>query len=173
MAINPELSPLTPAEAAEAVAVGVQSIRRWCEWHAGHLSVGASPGPGIPRRLTQRDVEVLKVVKELRYQGLQTDAINDRLKSMAFPEIADSADSDSAVTVADSVEATPGAQARQGGAIVPKVEPEFITSIERRFAALERSAQEQRATWWHVAVGIGIGLGMAAVAELFALVARR
>src|SRR5690349_16356919 len=127
MAINPELSPLTPHEAAVAVGVGVQSIRRWCEWHAIHLSAGASPGPGVPRRLVARDVEVLKMVKDLRYQGLQTEAINDRLKTMAFPEIADNVDIDNAVTVADSVKAAPGAQQSQAGAIVPKVDAEFIT----------------------------------------------
>ena len=74
------------------MGVGVQSIRRWCEWHSLHLSPGASPGPSVPRRLTKRDVEVLKEVKALRYQGLQTEAINDRLDTMVFPEVDNAAD---------------------------------------------------------------------------------
>lgn len=171
MAYSESLSPLTPAEAAEAVGVGVQSIRRWCEWHAMHLSAGASPGSGVPRRLVARDVEVLKVVKELRYQGLQTEAINERLKTMAFPDIADSIESDNAVTVADSADTLPVVQETSSAVQLPIVALNDLRSeFNAKFTALEQRTRPN--VWWFVA-GLVAGLGFAAVAELFALVARR
>jgi len=141
MAINNSLSPLTPHEAAEAVGVGVQSIRRWCEWHGVHLSAGASPGPGIPRRLTLRDVEVLITVKDLRYQGLQTEAINERLRSTAFPEIDDSPSDNpsmdsSEVTIAQPTSPEPHSEAPLMLAVV--------NDLQTQIRALQQARDEDK-----------------------------
>ena len=151
MPINPELSPLTPHEAAEAVGVGVQSIRRWCEWHAVHLSDSASPGPGIPRRLTRRDVEVLKAVKDLRYQGLQTEAINDRLAGMAFPEIDSPSDS---AGMAKAFIDSPTAQDARHATPAPIV---ALDDLEKLLEALERSRIKEDKITRHSLTMFGAG----------------
>lgn len=167
MASSESLSPLTPHEAAAAVGVGVQSIRRWCEWHAAHLSPGANPGAGMPRRLVARDVEVLKEVKDLRYQGLQTEAINEHLAGLTFPEI-EPGDQADALTV------PPASQEGQGAPQLPAVvHNDLQTKLDRLERSVVRIEAETRPNWWWFAVGLGAGLGLAAVAELFALVASR
>ena len=150
MPISTELSVFTPHEAATAVGVGVQSIRRWCEWHAIHLSDSASPGPGIPRRLTRRDVEVLKAVKDLRYQGLQTEAINDRLYSMVFPEI--DSQVDSAVTI--PITPTPDTNALDAQHSTPALTVALF-DLERRIDAKLEAIQRSREPSYFVGVGIG------------------
>lgn len=78
---------LAISEAAETVGVTIHSLRRWCEWHKAHLSPGANPDAGQPRRVTCVDVEVLRHVKALRSEGLQTVAINEQLAGLTFAEI--------------------------------------------------------------------------------------
>lgn len=75
------------SEAAAAVGASVHSLRRWCEWHAPHLSSGANPTSGQARRLDRRDIEVLRYVKAQRDEGLQTLAINKQLKGLTFAVI--------------------------------------------------------------------------------------
>lgn len=140
MPISTELSAFTPHEAATAVGVGVQSIRRWCEWHAIHLSDSASPGPGIPRRLTRRDVEVLKAVKDLRYQGLQTEAINDRLYNMVFPEI--DSQVDSAVTIPITPTPDTNALDAQHSTLAVRVALDDLRNeFDAKLAVLQRSRE--------------------------------
>ena len=172
MASSESLSFLTPHEVAAAVGVGVQSIRRWCEWHAAHLSPGANPGAGMPRRLVARDVEVLKEVKDLRYQGLQTEAINERLAGLTFPEIEEPGDqADNEQTALDAHPASPeGPGAAQLPAPVQNDLGLRLDRLERSLVEVQGAA---RPNWWWFAVGLGAGLGLAAVAELFALVASR
>ena len=78
---------LAISEAAEAIDVSIHSLRRWCEWHSTHLSPGANPPAGQARRLTGVDIEVLRHVKALRSEGLQTVAINEQLAGLTFAEI--------------------------------------------------------------------------------------
>ena len=171
MTSSESLSPLTPHEAASAVGVGVQSIRRWCEWHAAHLSPGANPGAGMPRRLVARDVEVLKEVKDLRYQGLQTEAINERLAGLTFPEIEPGDQADNEQTALDALPASP-----EGPGVAQLLTP-VQNDLGLRFERLERSMSEvqaeMRPRWWWFVAGVGVGLGAAVVGELFALVASR
>lgn len=153
MSNNSELSALTPHEAAGQVGVGVQSIRRWCEWHSIHLSSGASPGPGIPRRLNARDIEVLRQVKDLRYQGLQTEAINDRLADLTFPEI-----DTEAITTLDSEELAPvaaqeGLQQAQGIIVT-------LEAMQRQLDGLQAERANRRAGWERDALIFVIGLGV-------------
>ena len=78
---------ITSGDAATEIGVGVHTIRRWCEWHAVHLSPGANPPPGAPRQIVWRDILVFKAIKEMRSQGLQTPAINERLASMTIATV--------------------------------------------------------------------------------------
>jgi len=169
MAIKDSLSDLTPHEAAQAVGVGVQSIRRWCEWHAAHLSPMASPGPGLPRRLTPRDVEVLKVVKDYRYQGLQTDVINEQLQGLSFAEIDNQVDSETYTVAPTDAPASP----QQVQAMLAVIET--VNAVQRRLEAVEAvgkvSQQNRRDAIYLIAIGIVIGLlfavGMIVLALLY------
>jgi DNA-binding transcriptional MerR regulator len=76
-----------PHEAAILTGVSVHSIRRWCEYHAAYLSPRANPESGVQRRLTPRDVEVMKHVKSLRDDSLSVNLINEQLAGLTFAEI--------------------------------------------------------------------------------------
>lgn len=84
MNVNPLQQTFTPSEAARRLDTGAHNVRRWAEWHAEHLSQAANPGQDRPRRFTLRDIEVLRSVKALREQGLQTDTINQQLAQITF-----------------------------------------------------------------------------------------
>jgi len=156
MAIKEGLSDLTPHEAAQAVGVGVQSIRRWCEWHAAHLNPMASPGPGLARRLTPRDVEVLKAVKAYRYQGLQTDVINEQLQGLSFAEIDNQVDSETNTVAPMELPASP----QQAQAMLAVLET--VNAVQRRLETVEAagkvSQQNRRDAIYLIAIGIVIGL---------------
>lgn len=128
----------TPAEAAALVGVPVHSIRRWCEYHKPHLSETANPEPHQARRLTRRDIEVLRTVKDLRDQGLTVPVINERLRDMVFGDI-DSTDSSPNTSLT--------APASPGTAITPLMVVDAMQSalapVEARLQALEA----QRPTW--------------------------
>jgi hypothetical protein len=88
----------SPAAAAKLISrppanepVNVHTLRRWCALHAAYLSPGANPNanqsgdaPAASRWLTDRDIEVLRTVAQLRADGESTVAINDRLAGMTF-----------------------------------------------------------------------------------------
>jgi DNA-binding transcriptional MerR regulator len=79
---------LTVGEAAQAVGVEPHTLRRWCGYHAAHLSEGANPaGNGVARRLTWRDVEILRSVRTLRAQGLTVEQVNERLPDVVVGEV--------------------------------------------------------------------------------------
>ena len=145
---------LAISEAAETVGVTIHSLRRWCEWHKAHLSPGANPPTGQPRRLTGVDIEVLRHVKALRSEGLQTVAINEQLAGLTFAEI-DTGDH----SPVDSEEIAPTAAQEKlqqtPGAIVA---PEYLMAIERRFEALEAARQEDRRDRFDQLTMLGIGV---------------
>lgn len=136
MANNDRQTTITPAVAAQRLGVEVYTVRRWCDWHAAHLSPTASPGAGALRRLTQSDVEVLSMVRDLRAQGLHTETINEQLEGVTFAVV----DTDEQ-SAGDSEElATQNApESHQNAAIVA---PEYFMAIERRFEALEASRRD-------------------------------
>ena len=163
-----EQTTLTPAKAAELVGVEVYTIRRWCDWHAAHLSPGASPGAGALRRLTMRDIEVLKTVRDLRAQGLTTATINEQLAGVTFPEIEPGDQVDTAL------DAHPASPEGPGAAQLPApVQNDLALRLDRLERSLVEVQGAARPNWWWFAVGLGAGLGLAVVAELFALVASR
>ena len=148
-----EQTTLTPAKAAELVGVEVYTIRRWCDWHAAHLSPGASPGAGALRRLTMRDIEVLKTVRDLRAQGLTTATINEQLAGVTFPEIEPGDQADNEQTALD---APPASQEGLGAAQLPApVQNDLVLRLDRLERSLVEVQGEARPRWWWFAVGLG------------------
>lgn len=156
----------TPHSTANMLEITPVTLRRWCAAHAAFLSPGANPPErGEARRFTGKDIEVLKHIKLLRAQGKTEAKINEQLRTLTFAEIETEANS-----TADSLEAS--ADSRQGPetAILAIQVLDAINAQNRKIEALEQSA---RPGWWLFVAGVLCGLGFAAVAELFALVARR
>lgn len=172
MVDNNPLQTFTPTEAAEMVGAGAHSIRRWAEWHSPHLSQGANPAPGAPRRFTGRDLEVLKHVKALREQGLQTLAINEQLTRLTFAEI----DTQSQpVETPAALNPLPTGQESPSAAQFPiMVLNDLENRFSAKFAALEQTKEEvkrsrQRDTLIYLlgfASGIVLAVGLLAVAAL-------
>jgi len=146
----------SPTFTAELLGIKPLTLRRWCDYHADHLSAGTNPPSGQARRFTDKDIEILKHIKHLRSQGFNTATINAQLAGVAFA-IVDN-DEQSAI---DSEELAP--TTAQGGlqqAPASGLAPEYLTAIERRFWALERRRFD---TITVLGVGICIGLLFAAI----------
>lgn len=151
-----------PAHVSQQLGVSAFTVRRWCEWHSDHLSPGANPSPGRPRKLDDRDLEVLRHVAQLRNQGLQTTEINTQLASMVF-----------AVPVAqDAPPGLPEAHSTaHSTALAPNVAIDATTALQAitgRLDAIERT-QRDRFTWFlygFLACGVIFGL-MLLLAVLF------
>lgn len=163
----PDHNPLhtfAPHDLAGMFDISVMTIRRWAEYHAAHLSDGANPTTGQPRRFTWTDVETMRKIKAWRDNGLSVDAINAKLTEA-------NAEANTAVTVAVSAEPVPASQETPSASQLPMV---ALDDLEKRIdAKLEAMEQRNRPNLWWFAAGLAAGLGMAAVAELFALVAKR
>jgi DNA-binding transcriptional MerR regulator len=131
----------TPAEVASLVGVPVHSIRRWCEYHKEHLSPYATPEPGQARRLTRRDVEVLRTVKTLRAENLTGSVINERLRDFIFGEIDNSSNipPSTALTLEGSYAVQESPQ-QAPGAIVAV---EALQSVVAPLVALQQAQQAQ------------------------------
>jgi len=140
---------LTPAVAAQRLGVEVYTVRRWCDWHAAHLSPGASPGPGALRRLTQRDVEVLRYVRLLRAQGLTTTTINEQLHGLSFAEI-DTDDHN-----ADSSELAPPSAPdglQQSAGMITALE-----SLQRQITAIREASEQSKPARFDFVQGVAFG----------------
>lgn len=143
---------ITASEAARRIGVEVYTLRRWCDWHKEHLSKGANPGDGQIRRLTLRDVEVLRHVRTLRGNGLQTTQINEQLAGMTF-----------AIVETTAQDAPPGSQDSHSTALAQNVGIDSTLALQAfvgRLDAIER-AQRDRFTWFlygFLACGVLFGL---------------
>jgi hypothetical protein len=141
---------LIPADAAKEIGVSVHTIRRWCEWHAAHLSPQANPPPGAPRQVTWRDIEVFKTVKELRARGLQTPAINEELATLTFAVIEPYQDEPGT----EIVETTPPKpEENQTALLVLKT----INTVLERVEAIEANQQQANRQKWDSVTLIAIG----------------
>lgn len=163
----PDHNPLhtfAPHDLAGMFDVSVMTIRRWAEYHGAHLSPGANPTAGQPRRFSWADVETMRQIKAWRDAGLSVEAINAKLT-----EANEGANAETTTIVSPFVD-----DERPQNALNSTQNPimvvEDLRAIEARLAAVEQRTRPN--LWWFVA-GIAVGLGAAAVAELFALVARR
>lgn len=160
----------TPHATAALLDITPVTLRRWCDYHAAHLSTVANPLSGKARRFTGRDVEVLKHVRSLRTQGLTTADINEQLAGLTFAVI------DTDEHRADSGEIVP--QTAPEGlqqAPAPIVTVDTIIAIQRQIEALQQARQEdvrsRRDAIYLIAIGIVIGLlfavGMIVLAWLY------
>ena len=150
-------------EIAQTCNVTVNTVRNWCKEFGAYLSPGATVTSGH-RRFTERDRNVLLYVSQLRNENLQQSAILQRLSETKFPDI-DEPEEESAI------EPVQNAQETHSNAQLPLV---ALDDLRSEFnAKLEAMEQRNRPNLWWFAAGLAAGLGMAAVAELFALVARR
>lgn len=150
-------------EIAQTCNVTVNTVRNWCKEFGAYLSPGATVTTGH-RRFTERDKNVLLYVSQLRNENLQQSAILQRLSETKFPDI-DEPEEESAI------EPIQNAPETHSAAQLPMV---ALDDLRNEFnAKLEAMEQRNRPNLWWFAAGLAAGLGMAAVAELFALVAKR
>ena len=150
-------------EIAQTCNVTVNTVRNWCKEFGAYLSPGATVTTGH-RRFTERDKNVLLYVSQLRNENLQQSAILQRLSETKFPDI-DQPEEESAI------EPIQNAPETHSAAQLPMV---ALDDLRNEFnAKLEAMEQRNRPNLWWFAAGLAAGLGMAAVAELFALVAKR
>lgn len=150
-------------EIAQTCNVTVNTVRNWCKEFGAYLSPGATVTTGH-RRFTERDKNVLLYVAQLRNENMQQSAILQRLSETKFPDI-DQPEEESAI------EPLQNAPEAHSNAQLPMV---ALDDLRSEFnAKIEALEQRTRPNFWWFAIGLAAGLGMAAVAELFALVARR
>ena len=155
---------MTPAEAASILSINPHTVRRWCAAHAPHLSPDANPGKDALRRLTGRDLEVLREVQRLRAQGVQTEAINKRLAALAFAEVdtpAQTAQENDAQRLA-----TP-AQTAQDALLLPML----TDAMDKRLDALQRHVDRLERNQRDRVIVFGIGVGVGLVAAILLLLA--
>ena len=75
-----------PSDAAKACNTSVNTIRNWCRDYAAFLSPGAR-GNGANRILTDKDLNTLKYIAQLRAENLQQAAIAQRLQETSIGEV--------------------------------------------------------------------------------------
>lgn len=150
-------------EIAQTCNVTVNTVRNWCKEFGAYLSPGATVTAGH-RRFTERDRNVLLYVSQLRNENMQQSAILQRLSETKFPDI-DEPEEESAIEL---VQNTP--EAASAAQLPIMALDDLRNEFNAKIAALEQRTRPN--LWWFVA-GLVAGLGFAAVAELFALVAKR
>ena len=134
------------------------TLRRWCEYHAEHLSAGANPPTGKARRFTGRDLEVFKHVRSLRAQGLTVSDINEQLQSLTFAVV----DTDEQPS-ADSEELAPMASQE-----APQSTQAIIMVVESLRSEV-KAIQEARRFDAVGLVGLGIVIGLVFATMFIAL----
>lgn len=156
-----------PAAAANAVDITPTSIRRWSEYHRLYLSAGANPPAGENRRYTWQDVETLRKIKEMRDNGLGTEAIN-----LALAEVIRNVDTEVSTEVSTelAVEAhqtAPDSQGLAPNAIVA------LSAMQTQIEALQRSSDEAKRIQQHsiLIFVVGVGVGVLLVVGLLAMAA--
>jgi hypothetical protein len=113
----------------------------------------------------------MKHIKSLRDDGISVNLINEQLAGLTFAEI------DTDPSTAEHQLAQPPTQTGADAAPGMIVAPDYLMYLERRVDAVEQARredkQQRRDRWWWWVAGLVCGLGLAAVAELFALLASR
>lgn len=77
-----------PSDAAKACNVSVNTIRGWIRDHAAHFTPGAR-GESGNSVLSDKDLNTLKYIAQLRAEGLLKDAIGVRLQEVAIGDTED------------------------------------------------------------------------------------
>ena len=153
----------SPTFTAELLDIKPLTLRRWCEYHAEHLSPGTNPPSGQARRFTDKDIEVLKHIKHLRSQGFNTATINAQLGGLTFAEVITSERSEDDTAVA-SVGSPDGLQ--QAPAFLVAVQ-----DLQRQIDAIQQANQEAKRNQIDrlTMLGIGICIGLLFCAILIGL----
>ncbi len=102
-----------PADAARACNASPNTIRNWCRDYAAFLSPGAS-GHGGDRLLTDRDMQVLQMIAQLRAEKMLLPEITARLREVTFGDIAPPGPSAPPSTLQSPQNAQDGLQQTQG-----------------------------------------------------------
>jgi len=145
----------------DRIGVKAVTLRRWCDYHSAHLSPGANPPTGQARRFSNRDIEVLKTVRDLRQEGFSVARINEKLAGITFAVI------DTEERAPDSIElAPPAVPDGLQQAPAPIVAHDYIITVERRLGALERRRLDNV-----TAIGLGFVGGLLFAAILIGLAA--
>jgi DNA-binding transcriptional MerR regulator len=141
------------ATTAEMIGIKAGTLRRWCAYHSDHLSTTANPPTGQPRRFTNRDVEILRYVQDLRSQGLTVDSINSQLGLLTFPDVDESEEQS---PVIDSTQLT-----SMGSLEGLQQAPGVIVALEAMQRQIDAIQQANRGRFDTVTVlGIGICIGL-------------
>ena len=151
------------ATTADMIGIKAGTLRRWAEYHSAYLSTTANPLAGQARRFTHKDVEVLRMVAELRSQGLTVGGINDRLSAITFPDVEESEPTNDSTELA-SVASQEGLQQAPGVIVA-------LESMQRQIDAMQQANRSRFDTVTVLGIGICIGLlfavGMIVLAWLY------
>ena len=157
-----------PARAAKQIGIPGSTLRHWCAVYAEFLSPGANPGPGVERRLTDADVEILKAVVQLRANSLQPAEIVQRLRDNPAAPLQNLAETPTSRLEVQTVTHT------QQNAIeaVLAVNAQQLSDVSRQIAGVDDRLRRVESTRWLVmAVVIAFAAGAVVVAVVVAVVA--
>jgi DNA-binding transcriptional MerR regulator len=138
-------------EVARACNVTLNTVRNWCKDYSAYLSPGASGSDG-QRVFSGRDLEVVKYIAQLRTEKMQKGAILQRLSETTFAEIDERTDATD--TTFTAIQNAPDAQ---GDASAITVALHAITTLQRRFEALEASVTESKRNQRDGVLMFGVG----------------
>ncbi len=145
----------SPTFTAELLDIKPLTLRRWCEYHAEHLSPGTNPPSGQARRFTDKDIEILKHIKHLRSQGFNTATINAQLAGLTFAEVitderseGDSVPDSEAIA---SVASQEGLQSTQALIMV-------VQDLQRQIDAIQQANQQANRNRLDSVTLLGVGV---------------
>ena len=127
------------------------TLRRWCEYHAEHLSAGANPPAGKARRFTGRDLEVFKHVRSLRAQGLTVADINEQLAGLTFAVVDTNEQSAADSEELASVGSQEGLQQTPGVIVA-------LEAMQRQIDTIQQAAQHANGRRFDTVTVLGIGI---------------
>lgn len=153
-----------PSDAAKACNVSVNTIRGWIRDFGEHFTPEAR-GEGGNRLLSDKDLNTLQYIASLRSNGLQRDAIAQRLQETSIGEAETLVD---VQKPAIALQPTPAAPSADFAALVA------LNDLQSQITALQQAKEEvkrsrQRDTLIYLlgfASGILLAVGLLAVAAL-------
>lgn len=148
---------LTPTQVAKQANVTAQTIRNYSADYGTLLSPSARGDDG-PRLYSDEDVQILCTIAALRKSGVPPGEILERVSDEAAPSVID--------LTPNATSNTPQNGIKEGRSDV--VSPQMVLStINGRFASLERrfEARERQAHIW--ALGMGVWIGMVLMGAIF------
>ncbi len=153
-----------PSDAAKACNVSVNTIRGWIR-DFGEYFTPEARGEGGNRLLSDKDLNTLQYIASLRSNGLQRDAIAQRLQETSIGEV------ETLAPLQKPSEAQPALQESHGNDFAALV---ALNDLQTQIRALQQTKEEvkrsrQRDTLIYLlgfASGIVLAVGLLAVAAL-------